>query len=148
MPDLQSTNRVALAKVREATFGVTPAAPAFKAIRQTSSGLAANPKTKITNEIRGDRQGTDLILVGQEAGGPVGGELAFAVADDDLEEGLQGTWSNNPSITVVTTDTEISDLSATTATVSAGGAAFLVGMLALLQNFPTAANNKLARVAS
>lgn len=148
MPDLQSTNRVALAKVREATFGVTPATPAFKAVRQTSSGLAANPKTVITAEIRGDRQVTDLILVGQEAGGPVGGELAFSVADDDLEEALQGTWSNSPSITVITLDTEISDLSATVATVSAGGAAFLAGMLTLHQGFPTAANNKLARVAS
>lgn len=148
MPDLQSTNRVALAKVREATFGVTPATPAFKAIRQTSSGLAANPKTATTNEVRGDRQVTDLILVGMEAGGPVGGELAFSVADDDIEEGLQGTWSNSPAITVLTSDTEISDLSATTATVAAGGAAFLLGMLALAAGFNTAANNKLARVAS
>jgi hypothetical protein len=49
MADLQSTNRVALAKVRETTFGVTPASPAFKAIRQTSSGLNANPKTVITS---------------------------------------------------------------------------------------------------
>jgi len=148
MADLQSTNRVALAKVREATFGVTPSNPVFKAIRQTSSGLNANPQTKITNEIRGDRQVTDLILVGTDAGGAIGGELAFAVADDDLEEGLQGTWSNNPSITVITSDTEISDVSTTTITVAAGGAAFVAGMLTLTQNLPTAANNKLARVNS
>ncbi|XUM25115.1 phage tail tube protein (plasmid) [Bradyrhizobium oligotrophicum S58] len=148
MADLQSTNRVALAKVRETTFGVTPTNPAFKAIRQTSSGLNANPKTVITSEIRSDRQVTDLILVGQEAGGSVGGELAFQVVDDDLEEAMQGTWSNNPSITVVTSDTEISDLSTTTATVAAGGTAFKTGMLTLMSGFPTAANNKLARVAS
>lgn len=148
MADLQSTNRVALAKVRETTFGVTPASPAFKAIRQTSSGLNANPKTVITSEIRSDRQVTDLILVGEDAGGPVGGELAFSVADDDLEEALQGTWSSSPSITVVATDTEISDVTTTTITVSAGGAAFLAGMLTLTQNLPTAANNKLARVNS
>jgi hypothetical protein len=98
MTDLQSTNRVKLSKVREATFGVTPTSPVFKTIRETSSGLNANPKTVITNEIRSDRQVTDLILVGQDAGGDVGGELAFAVSDDDLEEALQGTWSNDPSI--------------------------------------------------
>ncbi|WP_316172412.1 phage tail tube protein [Bradyrhizobium sp. SZCCHNRI2049] len=148
MADLQTTNRVALAKVRETTFGVTPANPAFKAIRQTSSGLNANPKTVITQEIRPDRQVTDLILVGQEAGGSVGGEVAFSVVDDDLEEALQGTWSNNPSITVLTSDTEISDLTTTTATVAAGGDAFKAGMLTQLTGFPTAANNKLARVAS
>jgi hypothetical protein len=148
MADLQSTNRVKLSKVRETTFGVTPANPVFKTIRETSSGLNANPKTVITSEIRSDRQVTDLILVGEDAGGDVGGELAFAVADDDLEEALQGTWSNNPSITVATIDTEISDVSTTTLTVASGGAAFVAGALTLTQNFTTAGNNKLARVAS
>jgi hypothetical protein len=145
---LQSTNRVKISKVREAAFGITPTNPAFKAIRETSSSLAANPKTVTTSEIRGDRQVTDLILVDQDAGGDVGGEVAFGVADDDIEEALQGTWSINPVITVATLDTEISDLSATAATVAAGGAAFVVGMLTLLAGFPTAANNKLARVSS
>ena len=125
MPVLQSTNRVKLSKVRETTFGVTPANPVFKTVRQTSSSLAANPKTVISAEIRPDRQVTDLILVDEDAGGDVAGEIAFGVADDDFEEALQGTWSNNPSIVVATADTEISDVSATTLTVAAGGAAFV-----------------------
>jgi hypothetical protein len=49
---LQSTNRVKISKVRETAFGVTPPNPAFKAIRETSSSLAANPKTVTTSEIR------------------------------------------------------------------------------------------------
>jgi hypothetical protein len=145
---LQSTNRVKISKVRETSFGVTPTNLAFKAIRETSSSLAANPKTVTTSEIRSDRQVTDLILVDQDAGGDVGGEVAFGVADDDIEEALQGTWSTNPAIVVATLDTEISDLSATAATVAAGGAAFVIGMLTLLAGFSTAANNKLARVSS
>lgn len=148
MADLQSTNRVKLSKVRETTFAVTPTNPIFKTIRETSSGLNANPKTVITSEIRQDRQVTDLVLVGEDAGGPVGGELAFSVVDDDLEEAVQGTWSSNPSITVATIDTEISDVSTTTLTVSAGGAAFVAGMLTFMSGFTTAANNKLARVSS
>src|SRR5258706_6641244 len=114
MVDLQSTNRVKIAKVREATFGVTPATPAFKAIRQTSSSLALNPQTVVSNEIRSDRQVTDLILVGYQAGGDVGGEMTFKSMDDDLEEALEGTWVNNPYIEVLTLDTEISDITATT----------------------------------
>lgn len=148
MTDLQSTNRVKLSKVRETTFGVTPTNPVFNTIRETSSGLNANPKTIISSEIRSDRQVTDLILIGEDAGGAVGGELAFHVADDDLEEALQGTWSNNPSITVVTIDTEISDVSTTTLTVSAGGAAFVAGMLTLTSGLTTPGNNKLERVNS
>lgn len=149
MPDLQSTNRVAIAKVREATFGVTPASPAFKAMRQTSSSLSASPQTVVSAEIRADRQVSDLILVGMQAGGDVGGELSFGAWDDEIEEALEGTWSNNPSITVATIDTEISDVTATTLTVAAGlGTPFKTGMLARLTGFTTAANNKVAVVSS
>lgn len=148
MADLATTNRVGLAKVRETTFGITPTNPTFKAIRQTSSGLNAAPKTVASEEIRSDRQVTDLILVGQEAGGDVGGELAFSVADDDFEEALQGTWSNLPHIEVATSDTEISDVSATTLTVASGGASFKTGHITLTEDFGTSANNKLARVSS
>ena len=148
MVALQSTNRVKIARVREATFGVTPATPAFKAIRETSSALAINPQTMISQEIRSDRQVTDLILVGVQAGGNVGGEMSFATMDDDLEEVLQGTWSSNPNITVATLDTEISDVSATTLTVVAGlGTPFKAGMIVLTGGFTTPANNGLlARV--
>src|SRR5215475_8726562 len=75
-------------------------------------------------------------------------ETTFGVADDDFEEALQGTWSNNPSIVVATADTEISDVSATTLTVAAGGAAFVAAMLTYVSGFLTAANNKLARVSA
>src|SRR6516165_6091684 len=148
MPVLQSTNRVKLSKIRETTFGVTPTNPVFKAVRETSSSLAANPKTVISAEIRPDRQVTDLILVDEDAGGDDAGEIAFGVADDDFEEALQGAWSNNPPIVVATADTEISDVSATTLTVAAGGAAFVAAMLTYMSGFPTPSNNRLARVSS
>lgn len=150
MVDLQSTNRVRISKVRESTFGTTPATPAFKAIRQTNSSLALNPKTVESNEIRSDRQVTDLILVGYEAGGDIGIEMSFKTMDDYLEEALQSTWVSNPYIEVLTLDTEISDLSATTATVaSALGTPYKVGMLVLSGGFTTAANNGiLSRVSS
>lgn len=148
MVDLQSTNRVKISKVRETTFGVTPATPAFKTIRQVSSSLAVNPQTVVSNEIRSDRQVSDLILVGLQAGGDVAGEMSFQTMDDDLEEAAQGTWANNPLITVVTPGVEISALSTTTATVASGGAAFKAQMIALLTGFPTASNNIAAAVSS
>jgi hypothetical protein len=137
---LQSTNRVAIAKVRETTFGVTPATPAFKAIRQTSSSLAVNPQTVISNEIRSDRQVPDLILTALQAGGDIGGEMSFASMDDDLEEALQGTWASLPqqAVTALTT---------TTATVAAG-TAFKAQMLVLTSGFATPANNGLFVVSS
>lgn len=148
MPDLQSTNRVAIGIVRETTFGVTPTSPAIKALRTTASSLASSPQTVTSDEIRGDRQLTDLILVGHQAGGDVAQELSFRGCDDALEEALQGTWSNNPVITNIIADTQISDVSTTALTVASGGAAFVAGMLALMSGFGTAANNKVARVVS
>lgn len=148
MVDLASTNRVAIAKVREATFGVTPATPAFKAIRQVSSSLAVNPQTVISNEIRSDRQVPDLVQISIQAGGDIAGEMSFKSMDDDLEEALQGTWAANPNIVVATPGVEISALSTTTATVASGGAAFKAQMIALLAGFPTASNNIAAAVSS
>src|ERR1700738_3872555 len=142
MTDLQSTNRVKLSAVRESTFGVTPTNPVFNTIRETSSGLNANPKTVISSEIRSDRQVTDLILVGEDAGGAVGGELAFNVADDELEEALQGTWSSNPSIINTGAGTPISALSTTTATVTTPlGSQFVAGMLAFTGGVFASAKN-------
>lgn len=149
MAELQSTNRVKIAKVRELVAGTTPANPAFKELRQTSSGLNAAPQTVTSNEIRSDRQVADLILVGLQIGGDVGGELSFGAADEDFEEALQGTWANKPAIVVATVDTEISDVTATTLTVvTPQGTPFKAGHLVSTTDFPTAANNKIARVAS
>lgn len=149
MAELQSTNRTKLSMVRESTFGVTPANPAWKTQRPTSSSLAMNPQTVVTAEIREDRQVTDLILVGQDAQGDIGAELGFRKNDDHLEELLQGTWSTYPRILVATEDVEISDVSATTLTVaSALGTPFKAGHLVLTEGFNTAGNNKLARVSS
>lgn len=147
--DLQSTNRVKISKVRETTFGTTPATPAFKTRRVTSHGMSINPQTVVSQEIRSDRQVTDLILVAMQSGGPSAGEAALQVMDDDLEEALQGTWANNPTITVATLDTEISDVGTAVITVvTALGSAFKTGMLALMSGFTTAANNRVARVTS
>lgn len=149
MADLQSTNRTQIGVVRESTFGTTPANPVFKTQRTRSSNINANPQTVVSDEIRADGQVTDLILVGQQAQGDIAGELSFLSHDDVLEEALRGTWGNHPRILNIVEDTQISAVSTTTLTVlSALGSPFLEGMLCLLEDFTTAANNKLARVDS
>lgn len=143
-----ATNRSATAYVAELTPGITPANPAFKAMRVTSNGLNFEPQRTTSNEIRPDRQITDAPLMELRAGGDIGIELSYAAFDDMFEAAFQGTWAAKPKIIVATEDTEISDLSATTATVSAGGAAFKTGHIVRLTGFPTAGNNKVARVSS
>lgn len=146
MADLQSTNRTKLGRAREVVFGVIPTAPAFKTMRNTSSSLNANPQTTVTNEIRSDRQVTDLILVGQQAGGDVGGELSYRAYDDEFEEALQSTWINKPvrdnagvADSVITAVTASSD----TYTVVDAAVDFAPGHLVLASGFAQAANNSL-----
>jgi len=143
MVDLQSTNRVKLSKVRESTFGVTPASPAFKTRRATSHGLGINPQTVTSNEIRADRQVPDLILVAFQSGGTSGGEASFHVMDDDLEEAVQGTWSATPSRdNAGTADSVITQVTAASHTFThLTGVAFVAGQLVLCSGFGQAANN-------
>lgn len=145
MVDLQSTNRVKISKVRESTFGVTPTSPAFKTQRIVSHGLAVNPQTVVSNEIRQDRQRKDVILTGYQAGGTVTGEAAFWALDDHLEEALQGTWATQPSRdNAGTADSVITNV-ATSGTIvtCTTGAAFVAGQLVLFSGFGVANNNGL-----
>ena len=65
---MSDTNRVAIRIVEESTFGTTPSSPAFQELRVTSGNVGYTPTTVTSNEMRSDRQVTDLILVGAEAG--------------------------------------------------------------------------------
>lgn len=79
---MSDTNRVVLRAIEESTPGTTPATPAFFEV--PSSGqpdLGFSPETVTSNLIRDDRQVSDLILVGGEAGGDNNSELAFEVHD-------------------------------------------------------------------
>jgi hypothetical protein len=147
MVDIQSSNRVKLSKVRESTFGTTPASPAFKTRRATSHGLALNPQTVVSNEIRSDRAVPDVILTAYQAGGQSAGEAAFQVMDDDLEEALQGTWSVTPTRdNAGTADSVITAVAASGEAVThTTGASFAVGHLVLFSGFGQSANNGLFR---
>jgi hypothetical protein len=136
---MSATNRSRLSYAAESALGVIPTDPDFKTMRVTSNSFANEPRTITTNEIRPDRQVTDLILVGAQSGGEVGVELSFGGLDDFLEAGLQGTWASKPSLTADAIATDVVD-------VDAGGAAFVTGHLVRGTGF--AQDNFLARVAS
>jgi hypothetical protein len=146
---MASTNRSRTAYVAEVTHGVMPATPAFKEFRVASNLLVLAPTRVIAAEIRSDRQVVDHVLTDLNNNGNIGIELSFGSHDDMIEAALQGSWTNKPSITVATTATEISAVSATTLTVETPlGSPFLAGMLCLTAGFPTPANNGILSVVS
>lgn len=98
---MSDTNRVGLAFARknDATF---PIAGNFtlKSMRITGTpNLAYRPQTIVSNEIRDDRQVTDLIPVGAEAGGNTAFEWSYGVVDDVVESAMFSSWTEAHSAT-------------------------------------------------
>lgn len=89
------TSQTRLADITEVTWGTTPATPTFKVARFTGEGLNANVENAVSNEIRADRNVTDLIQVGSEAGGSVDFELVYGSFDDWLESLMYGAWATD-----------------------------------------------------
>lgn len=147
---IPSTNRTKQGYVRKAAsaIGVKPTNPAWQNMFFGSFSIKSALTRGRSNDMRPDGQASGTFLTDLSNAGSAGTELKFKHLDDFFEAALKGVWSNQPYIVVVTIDTEISDVSTTALTVSAGGAAFVTGHLARLLGMTTAGNNKLARVVS
>ncbi len=128
---MSDTNRVSLGIVEEITPGTTPATPAFQVLRITGTpSLAFNPVTVTSEEIRSDRNITDLILVGAESGGDAGHELSHGALDTILEGALFNVWTNRNR----RESGNVTSISSNVITV-ASGSAFAVDDLIYLEGF-------------
>lgn len=97
---MSDANRVGIRyqKSTERDVPITLSPNELEALRVTGTpGLAFTPNTIASQEIRPDRQVTDLILVGAEAGGDVGFELSAGTFDDLIESALLSSWNSAAS---------------------------------------------------
>lgn len=92
---MANTSQTRLAYIAESTWGTTPATPAFNEQRFTGENLNANIANTTSNEIRSDRNVSDLVQTGQTAGGSVDTELSYGAFDTWLESLLYSTWSSD-----------------------------------------------------
>ncbi|MAR56001.1 MAG: hypothetical protein CMM93_02355 [Rickettsiales bacterium] len=95
---IAESSQTRVAYIREATPGVTPATPAFKELRYTGESFKHDRQNTTSNEMRPDRNVTDLT---QTAGGASGGfnfELSYEAFDDFFEAALCGAWATNKVI--------------------------------------------------
>ncbi|MCK1402025.1 hypothetical protein IVB45_17520 [Bradyrhizobium sp. 4] len=145
-----STNQTKQSYSRKvaANYGVKPTNPAWQEFQNGTFGLKASPTRGRSNDRRGDGQAAGTFLTDLSNAGSVGTELKFKHLDDLFEAMMKSQWLTQAVIQVLTIDTEISDVSTTAVTVSAGGASFKTGHLTRTLGFTTAGNNKVARVAS
>ena len=119
---MTDSNRVRLGFLLEgvdgANFGVTPTNPAFQTLRTTAIDLAGKPSTVVSEEIRDDRQISDLILVGQSTEGGFSAELSAGSFDSLLEAMLFGTWADKPGRLNLTAGGAITSVTAATGAVA------------------------------
>lgn len=92
---MTNASETKLSYVTETVYGETPATPTMQEQRFTGEGLNANRETVTSNEIRADRNVSDVIQTGQNAGGNVDIELSYGSFDDWLESLMFNTWNNN-----------------------------------------------------
>lgn len=95
---MADSNLARIRRRRETTFGEAPDGPpitAMQTTRITSSDLAANKQTALSDEIRSDRQTADSVEVAFDGGGSLGIEYSMAGTYDDLyEAALCGTYGD------------------------------------------------------
>ena len=121
MANLSDTSRATLVYVREDSWGETPAPSAAvtevakqaKQLRFTSESLKVNRATTVSEEIRPDRQITDLIATNFNAEGDISGEFSADTYDDFLISALFGRdldgTAADLSGTAVTTGLAVTD---------------------------------------
>ena len=114
-PTIADTSRAQLRYISEAaTPGVTPTNPALQNLRFTEESLTQNIENVQSNEIREDRQISDLIPTGATVEGSVGIEFSYATFDELIAAALMGTYTT-------ATTTEDVDYAASTKTLSSRG---------------------------
>lgn len=99
-----TANRTTLYRVKEVTFGTTPASPVLKETRNTGEELLDGITTEKSKEIRSDRMISDLFVVDAEPGGSINIEMSTTTYDDLLESVAMSAWSAQLAIVGVAGD--------------------------------------------
>src|SRR5882672_3003882 len=95
---MSDSSSVQLYQVEETVWGTTPAT-ALKEFRFTQESLEFNAQTAQSEEIRNDRQVSDIIRTSVNATGDVGIELSYGTHDDMLEGAFFNDWTTPVNVT-------------------------------------------------
>ena len=88
-------NRASIRYIAESptAWGVTPASGSSRLMRFTSSSLAAQKETVVSDELRADRMVSSVTEVSASSNGDINFELSAGTMDDFLQAFLLGAWS-------------------------------------------------------
>lgn len=131
--------------VEESSWGTTPAS-ALQELRYTSESLARSHGSKVSEEVRSDRQVTDVVRTAIEAAGDISFELSYGTYDDLLEGAMADDWSSAISVTGTVHSAANADSSYNRSSGSYVTDGFVAGMWIRVSGFANAANNGLKRI--
>jgi len=139
-------SRHSMRYIAESTYGTTPATPAFKPIRHTSTTLGLSKESLQSEEIRDDRQIADFRHGAYQVGGDMNIELSFASFDDLLEAVLLGTWTATKTTGSATLAATVGTITRSTGSFVVDG--FAVNDIVVNKGFTNAGNNGRFRVSA
>lgn len=151
---MSNANLTAVRLVDETVAGTTPATPRFETLRVTAINLNYQPVTVVSEELVSDRNVTDLIRVGIEAGGDLPMETSYGAIHRPIRLAMQNSWLYMPvRDNDGTAASKISAVSGTLYTISTTPGtnteqeanAFALGHLVYGTGFAVAANNGLKK---
>ncbi len=105
---MSDSSRVQLAGIEEVTWGTTPAS-ALAAIRYTSENFGHRKETQRSDEVRADRQTTDIVEVGRNADGGFDFEASAGAHDPYLEGLMNEDFSTDSGFSAATVDAAVGD---------------------------------------
>jgi len=79
----------------EATPGVIPATPSWNIARYVSENVILDKQTVSSDEVRADRNRTDVTDVGRQVSGPINTLLSYGTFDDWLSALLCAEWATD-----------------------------------------------------
>jgi hypothetical protein len=91
---MSDANRVQVAIVEESQFGIKETGSKLKVLRYNSESLKQDMNTTVSEELRSDRQISDIARIGLSASGNVDFELSYGSHDELLQAALLSSgWS-------------------------------------------------------
>tara|TARA_R110000796_G_C14571530_1_gene435755 strand:- start:461 stop:1993 length:1533 start_codon:yes stop_codon:yes gene_type:complete len=85
---MSDSNLSSIAYVAETVWGTTPAPAAFKLMRLTGEAMSHSKDTVVSEEVRSDRQISDMPEVGSQADGSINFELSYTAFQPFLEAAM------------------------------------------------------------
>ncbi|KQS95394.1 phage tail tube protein [Rhizobium sp. Leaf386] len=84
-----------LAYILQTAAGAIPATPAWQTLRYVTEGLTLDKQTDTPDEVRPDRNVSDIVDVGRVVQGPINTLLSYGTFDDFFSALLCNDWSTN-----------------------------------------------------